>query len=98
MCEDLKDLLSSDFPSPRTPGECEDCRSEGTTWVALRMCRDCGHVGCCDSSPRRHATRHYQTTQHRVIRSAMPGDMWTWCYVHGAYGAVDQPIGQAAKG
>jgi CPA1 family monovalent cation:H+ antiporter len=60
---------------------CEDCLSEGTTWVALRQCLTCGHVGCCDSSPRQHATVHFHATTHPVIESAEPGEDWRWCYV-----------------
>jgi CPA1 family monovalent cation:H+ antiporter len=62
--------------------ECGDCLREGTTWVALRQCLECGNVGCCDSSPRRHATRHFHETQHPVMQSAEPGEDWRWCYVH----------------
>jgi monovalent cation/hydrogen antiporter len=62
--------------------ECGDCLSEGTTWVALRQCLECGNVACCDSSPRRHATRHFHATQHPVMESAEPGEDWRWCYVH----------------
>jgi len=62
--------------------ECGDCLREGTTWVALRQCLGCGNVGCCDSSPRRHATRHFYGSQHPVMESAEPGEDWRWCYVH----------------
>jgi monovalent cation/hydrogen antiporter len=62
--------------------ECGDCLREGTTWVALRQCLRCGNVGCCDSSPRRHATRHFRETQHPVMESAEPGEDWRWCYAH----------------
>ena len=86
-CEHLKDLKSADFPAPRTPDACEDCLAEGTQWVELRECR-CGHVGCCDSSPRRHATEHFRKTRHPVMRSIMRDDAWTWCYVHEAQGAL----------
>jgi len=66
----------------RVQGECEDCVAEGwTAWVHLRKCLDCGHVGCCDSSPRRHATRHFEGTRHPVMRSAEPGEEWRWCFV-----------------
>lgn len=60
---------------------CEDCLAEGTSWVALRLCLACGHVGCCDSSPRQHATRHFETAGHPVIQSAEPGEDWRWCYL-----------------
>jgi monovalent cation/hydrogen antiporter len=62
--------------------ECGDCLREGTTWVALRQCLECGNVGCCDSSPRRHATRHFHDSQHPVMESAEPGEDWRWCYLH----------------
>ena len=84
VCQHLVGLSSASFPSPATPGACEDCLREGTTWVELRLCRECGHVGCCDSSPQRHATRHFQATGHPVIRAITPASAeWTWCYVHG---------------
>ncbi|MCB0961224.1 MAG: UBP-type zinc finger domain-containing protein [Acidimicrobiales bacterium] len=60
---------------------CEDCEREGTRWVHLRRCTTCGHVGCCDSSPRRHATAHHQATGHPLIQSFEPGEDWLWCYV-----------------
>ena len=60
---------------------CVDCVAEGTTWVHLRICLTCGHVACCDSSPRRHATAHHRATGHPVIRSAEPGETWRWCFV-----------------
>ena len=62
--------------------ECGDCLREGTTWVALRQCLECGNIGCCDSSPRRHATAHFHENQHPVIESAEPDEDWRWCYVH----------------
>jgi CPA1 family monovalent cation:H+ antiporter len=64
--------------------ECGDCLREGTAWVALRQCLSCGNIGCCDSSPRRHATRHFHETQHPVMESAEPGENWRWCYIHHA--------------
>lgn len=87
-CEHLSGVGASDFPPPRTPNGCEECLAEGTQWVALRECLDCGHVGCCDSSPGTHATAHYRGTQHPVMRSIMPGDSWDWCYVHEIQGGV----------
>ncbi len=59
---------------------CEDCLREGQHWVHLRMCRVCGHVGCCDSSPARHATAHNAGTGHPVVSSFEPGEDWWWCY------------------
>jgi len=60
---------------------CEDCLKVGSGWMHLRLCMTCGHVGCCDSSPNQHATRHFQSTSHPIIRSFEPGEDWGWCYV-----------------
>ncbi len=60
---------------------CEDCLAmNSTVWVHLRVCQFCGHVGCCDSSPQRHATKHFHATEHPIIRSFEPGEEWFWCY------------------
>ena len=64
----------------RTQG-CEECLKMGSSWVHLRLCLTCGHVGCCDSSPNRHATKHYPHTTHPVIASCERGERWAWCYV-----------------
>ena len=64
----------------RPAAGCEDCLAMGGRWVHLRVCLTCGRVGCCDSSPGRHATRHYHTTRHPIITSAEPGETWVWCY------------------
>jgi uncharacterized UBP type Zn finger protein len=61
------------------PG-CEDCLKMGGRWVHLRACLSCGHVGCCDNSPHRHATHHFHQTRHPIIASAEPGETWAWCY------------------
>jgi uncharacterized UBP type Zn finger protein len=60
---------------------CEDCIKTGDTWVHLRLCESCGHVGCCDSSPNRHASKHYNSTHHPIIRSFEVGEEWGYCYV-----------------
>lgn len=60
---------------------CEDCVKTGDLWVHLRLCKSCGHVGCCDSSVNKHATKHYQLTHHPIIRSHEPGEDWGYCYV-----------------
>lgn len=60
---------------------CEECLKEGSSWVELRMCLICGHVGCCDSSSGKHATRHFHETGHPVVQSFQPGEDWKWCYV-----------------
>ena len=60
---------------------CEECLKMGDSWVHLRLCLICGHVGCCDSSKNKHATKHYHGTKHPLIRSIEPGESWVWCYV-----------------
>lgn len=69
---------------------CEDCIKTGDSWVHLRMCMECGHVGCCDSSKNRHATKHFHATKHPVMRSAEPGENWTWCYVDEVMGEMSR--------
>lgn len=72
----------ADTVTPVTANGCEECLAEGRyDWVHLRLCLSCGHVGCCDSSPRRHATAHYHDVGHPVIRSFEPDESWRWCYV-----------------
>ncbi len=73
--EEVKDV------APKTPQGCEECLKSGDSWVHLRLCKTCGHVGCCDSSPNRHATKHYHATGHTIIQSFEPGEDWGWCYV-----------------
>src|SRR5271167_1706498 len=60
---------------------CEDCLKIGGRWVHLRVCLSCGHVACCDSSPNRHATKHFQRSRHPLMRSVEPGEGWIWCFV-----------------
>jgi uncharacterized UBP type Zn finger protein len=60
---------------------CEDCIKTGDSWVHLRLCLECGHVGCCDSSKNKHATKHFHHSKHPLIRSIEPGEAWVWCYV-----------------
>ncbi len=78
-CEHLR--RASSAIRPRTPKGCEECLRDGTRWVHLRLCLGCGHVGCCDSSPQRHAHAHHEGTGHPVIRSFEQGEAWRWCYV-----------------
>jgi uncharacterized UBP type Zn finger protein len=59
---------------------CEDCLAIGGRWVHLRLCLTCGHVGCCDSSPNKHATAHFHTAGHPLVQSFEPGEDWVWCY------------------
>ncbi len=60
---------------------CEDCLKMGSSWVQLRLCLSCGYVGCCDSSPNKHATAHFQSTNHPIVRSFQKGEDWGWCYI-----------------
>jgi hypothetical protein len=66
--------------TPHTKG-CEECLKMGDTWVHLRLCMECGHVGCCDSSKNKHATKHFHRTKHPIMRSIEPGETWGWCFV-----------------
>ena len=66
---------------PASVDGCEDCLRDGGKWLHLRICLTCGHVGCCDDSPSRHATAHAQAASHPIIRSLEPGELWCWCYV-----------------
>ena len=79
-CRHLVDADDTPDPEPSGPG-CDECAAEGTDPVHLRMCLACGHVGCCDSSVGRHATRHHEETGHPVMRSAESGETWRWCYL-----------------
>ncbi|WBB69824.1 UBP-type zinc finger domain-containing protein [Micromonospora sp. WMMD812] len=75
-------LTGAGAAEPRATQECPDCVAVGTAdWVHLRACLTCGHVGCCDSSPNRHATKHFEQTGHPVMRSVEPGESWRWCFV-----------------
>jgi uncharacterized UBP type Zn finger protein len=79
VCAHLDQIQIIDPPS-EIPG-CEECLQIGGRWVHLRMCMTCGHIGCCDSSPNRHASKHAGATAHPIVRSAQPGEDWSWCYV-----------------
>ncbi|QDE87713.1 hypothetical protein BHS06_01435 [Myxococcus xanthus] len=76
ICEHIR---QAEDPPPRSRG-CEECLAMGSSWVHLRRCLSCGHVGCCDSSPNRHATKHFQQSAHPVVQSFEPGEEWAWCY------------------
>jgi Zn-finger in ubiquitin-hydrolases and other protein len=81
-CEHLAAAVGAAEPVPLTPGRCQECVELGESrWAHLRMCLTCGHIGCCDSSPLRHAAEHSHRTGHPVMRSHEPGERWRWCYV-----------------
>jgi uncharacterized UBP type Zn finger protein len=73
-------LAHSKYATPKTH-VCQECVALGDTWVHLRTCLECGHVGCCDSSKNKHATKHFHDAAHPVMRSIEPGEEWIWCYV-----------------
>jgi uncharacterized UBP type Zn finger protein len=80
-CKHLAALPNPE-PPPSCRDGCEDCLAAGERlWAHLRMCLSCGHVACCESSPRRHAEAHFAATDHSVMRSFEPGEWWRWCYV-----------------
>ena len=84
-------------PTPHVRG-CEECLKIGSRWVHLRACLDCGHVGCCDSSPNKHATKHFHATQHPVMASMEPGETWGWCYVDDAeFDLTYEPLSRAPR-
>jgi hypothetical protein len=78
-CEHVNGVRD-DWPAVADP-VCEDCAPTADAWVSLRRCLTCGHVGCCDSSPQRHATAHHHATNHPIVRTLQPGQDWVWCYV-----------------
>ncbi len=64
---------------------CVECLESGMTWVHLRLCLECGHVGCCDSSMGKHATKHFHEKSHPIMQSFEPGEDWRWCYIDNTY-------------
>ncbi len=82
MCRHLKAVSTPRREAlvPSSKG-CKECLETGGEWVHLRLCMTCGHVGCCDDSPNKHATRHFHATKHPVVKSFEPGEDWAWCYV-----------------
>jgi uncharacterized UBP type Zn finger protein len=79
VCSHVDTIEFTTLPDP--PLGCEECLKIGSPWVHLRMCMECGKVGCCDDSPNRHASQHAREDAHPIIRSAEPGEDWSWCYV-----------------
>ena len=71
--------------APRTPNGCEECLANGGRWVHLRMCMTCGHIGCCDSSPNKHASKHARATEHAIAKSFERGEDWAWCYAESLF-------------
>lgn len=73
--------VPGEIHSPNAKG-CEECLKTGDSWMHLRLCVHCGHIGCCDDSKNKHASKHHAETGHAVIRSFEPGESWMWCYEH----------------
>jgi hypothetical protein len=78
-CTHLESVKVTQLPA--AVDGCEDCLRDGGVWLHLRICLECGHVGCCDDSPGRHASAHGAATSHPIIRSLEPGEEWSWCFV-----------------
>jgi hypothetical protein len=79
ICSHLDSVTVTELPDEIAG--CEECLATGGRWVHLRMCETCSHIGCCDQSPNRHARAHFHATSHPIIRSAEPGEDWSWCFV-----------------
>jgi thioredoxin reductase (NADPH) len=84
-CDHLADAATRRSRVVPSSEGCQECLESGDEWVHLRLCLSCGHVGCCDDSKNKHATRHYRATQHPVIRSFEPGEEWGYCYPDEAF-------------
>ncbi len=80
-CQHLEHANARKSHTPPHAHGCEECLKTGGDWVHLRLCLTCGHVGCCDDSPSKHATAHFHQTQHPVIKSYEPDEAWAWCFV-----------------
>lgn len=85
MAQQCKHLAQVRDVQPKTPDGCEECLASGDEWVHLRLCLECGHVGCCDDSPNRHATKHFHRTKHPVMQSFEPGEDWGFCFVENLF-------------
>jgi uncharacterized UBP type Zn finger protein len=86
--------LDTIAPAPPSGDGCVECLQMGGEWVHLRRCAECGHIGCCDSSPHRHATAHFHGTEHPLIQSYEPGEDWYYCYIDDTMFEID---GEAAS-
>ena len=90
MEETCAHLKIAELPTPDSERGCEECIAIDSRWVHLRMCLTCGHVGCCDQSPNRHARGHFKSSGHEAISSREPGEEWGYCFADDTY--VDQLI------
>lgn len=78
--------------APARAQGCEECLKMGDEWVHLRRCLHCGHIGCCDSSKNKHATKHFHETKHPVVQTFEPGERWVWCYVDELFGEAKTEV------
>jgi uncharacterized UBP type Zn finger protein len=100
-CTHLDTITVTELPA--AVDGCEECLKSGGAWVHLRICLSCGHVGCCDSSPGKHASAHFAESDHKLIRSLEPGEEWSWCFedqtamlipqIHGQTRIPPSPLG-----
>ena len=81
---------------PESVDGCEECLKAGDAWLHLRICLECGKVGCCDSSPNRHASAHAREENHPLIRSLQPGEEWSWCFIDEVAMLIPEVEGQTA--
>lgn len=88
VCQHLQSMRAIE---PLTEEGCQECLQTGDRWVQLRLCMSCGHVGCCDSSPNRHATAHHRSTGHEVVQSFQLADDWAYCYTDESFVAHVAP-------
>jgi len=96
VCAHLKELQEPDREAVKPSGRgCKECLETGEEWVHLRLCMSCGHVGCCDSSPNTHATKHFHKTKHPVIKSFEPGEDWAFCYADEI--TIDEVVGRPGE-
>jgi len=93
-CTHLDQVRVTELPET-TPG-CEECLVSGDPWCHLRICLECGHVGCCDSSPNRHASAHALSSGHPLISSLQPGENWSFCYIDEAMFVLPEGQGETA--
>jgi hypothetical protein len=94
VCSHLDQIRVFELPS--SIDGCEECLRIGSSWVHLRMCMACGRIGCCDSSPNRHASRHAREESHPIVRSAEPGEEWSWCFVDEVAFVVEPSTSEAS--
>ena len=95
VCSHLDNIRVTALPA--SIEGCEECLKIGSRWLHLRMCMTCGKIGCCDSSPNRHASRHAREAGHPIVRSAEPGEEWSWCFLD-EVAFIVEPHGAASSG